>query len=319
MKLGRSAGGVGVLLLAVGLSAAQQAEWRISSAAVFPAGRPANAAIERLLAELEDPKGQGLALSRQEFEAICDQALPVVYREQLIKYATPRSVEIQNREHADYSRVFMKEKRQQAGVEFLQLHQELLQAAQEKYGVPPHDIVSILMWESGLGEFVGAYRVFNIFLAQLLYLEDGRQEAIQSLKASGDYDPAELQSESRQRSRLERIRKRAVLNLSALLRLSKQKGVDPTLQLGSWGGALGFPQFIPASLTYAADGDGDGNIDLNSWPDAIFSVANYLKRNGYNKSRRKGLYAYNPINSYVDGVILYSDAIRDRYSTGEQP
>lgn len=44
-----------------------------------------------------------------------------------------------------------------------------------------------------------------------------------------------------------------------------------------------------------------------------------LRRNGYAKSRRKGLYAYNPIDSYVDGVILYSDAIRDRYPAGEQP
>ncbi|KHD09024.2 hypothetical protein PN36_27485 [Candidatus Thiomargarita nelsonii] len=47
-----------------------------------------------------------------------------------------------------------------------------------------HDIVSILMWESGLGEFTGNLRIFNIFMAQLLFLERARQHAIEQMNAS---------------------------------------------------------------------------------------------------------------------------------------
>ena len=150
----------------------------------------------------------------------------------------------------------MKEKRLRAGVAFLHRQESLLSAAERKYGVARRDIVSILMWESGLGEFVGEYRVFNIFLAQLLYLEQGRLEAIRSLKSAGKHAPSKLQSDDKQMARLSRVKRRAVRNLSALLRIAKQKGIDPTRQLGSWGGALGYVQFMPASLKFAVDGDG---------------------------------------------------------------
>lgn len=297
--------------------------WTLSARAVFPQGNPAGAEVELLIELLERPEGEGLPLTVEEFKSVCDHASPVVYASQLIKYATPRSLEIQNSEHADFSKVFMKEKRQEAGVRFLQDHEEALAAAEEKYGVPIRDIVSILMWESGLGEFTGKHLVFNIFMGQLLYLSDAREHALKELRARPDFDDIQLPPEEKERIRLERVKKRAARNLAALLRLAKEKGVDATIQQGSWGGAVGYPQFIPASLIFAVDGNGDGTIDLNSWPDAIHSVANYLKSNGYGKTdkkRRKGLHAYNPIHSYVNGVILYANAIWKRYSeTTDKP
>src|SRR5258708_30792432 len=52
---------------------------------------------------------------------------------------------------------------------------------------------------------------------------------------------------------------------------------------GSWAGASGNTQFMPSTFQRAAvDFDGDGRRDLiESVPDALGSVANYLKRAGW--------------------------------------
>ena len=59
---------------------------------------------------------------------------------------------------------------------------------------------------------------------------------------------------------------------------------------GSWAGALGQPQFMPTSyLKYAVDFDGDGHRDIwNSVPDSLASIANYLKKSGWQAGRDWG-------------------------------
>ena len=58
----------------------------------------------------------------------------------------------------------------------------------------------------------------------------------------------------------------------------------------SWAGALGQPQFMPSSfLNYAADGNGDGKADIwTSEADTIASIANYLKKHGWQAGRDWG-------------------------------
>jgi hypothetical protein len=175
-----------------------------------------------------------------------------------------------------------------------------------KYGVKPKDIISILMWESGLGEFSGNHSTLKIYLGQILYMEQARDHALKSSANKAGFS-------IRDRKRFQKIKLRAVDNIAALLRMSKIKSIDPLLVRGSWGGAIGYVQFLPTNLKYAADGDNDGKIDLKSWPDAIFSVANYLHTLGKydysKKQRRKAIHTYNPSNSYVNGVILYADTM----------
>ena len=57
--------------------------------------------------------------------------------------------------------------------------------------------------------------------------------------------------------------------------------------LGSYTGAIGIPQFLPSSIVqYAISYDGNKQIDLRtSQADAIGSVANYLKQNGWENGR----------------------------------
>lgn len=59
---------------------------------------------------------------------------------------------------------------------------------------------------------------------------------------------------------------------------------------GSWAGAMGQPQFMPTSyLKYAVDFDGDGVRDIwNSVPDSLASIANYLRKKGWEPGRSWG-------------------------------
>jgi len=241
-----------------------------------------------------------------------------VYAKQLIKYATPQSKTIQENEHNDYSNVLLKENKIQEGIKFLKTNKAIFEAVEQKYGVPRKDIVAILMWESGLGRYSGNYRVFNIFMQQLLFLDDAERVSVNEMIANGEINQAEADSMIEANwKRLDKLKKRAIKGLVALLKDCKEKSMDPLEQRGSWGGAIGYVQFMPFNLHLAVDGDENGTIDLKSWPDAIFSVANYLKNYGkYETSfraRRRGIFSYNPINTYVDGVIKYADAVWKRY------
>lgn len=291
--------------------------WELRKSAIvdLPRTHPAAPYLPDLIKRLASRQGGGSPVSEAEFLALFDRSESRrVYSSQLIKVATPRSVQIQNKAHEDFSRVFLTEKRVKRGVAFLEEKKDLLDRAEQKYGVAQKDIVSILMWESGLGEFTGNYRVFNVLVAQLLYLEEAQREAVRRITAGGEADPLiSAAVAKRQEERFAKIRRRCVGNLVALLRHSKATGVDPLSLHGSWAGAIGYPQFMPASMPHAADGDGDGNIDLHSWPDAIMSVAKYLNERGKYSStdaaRRRALFSYNPIDSYVNGVIKYAEAI----------
>ena len=69
-----------------------------------------------------------------------------------------------------------------------------------------------------------------------------------------------------------------------------ERGVPREAMRSSWAGALGQPQFLPSSfLAHAADGDGDGRIDIwNSEPDTLASIAGYLAHHGWEKGRDWG-------------------------------
>src|SRR4051794_44649 len=71
--------------------------------------------------------------------------------------------------------------------------------------------------------------------------------------------------------------------LIASLKILSQGHVGLHAMKGSWAGAMGQCQFIPTSfLAYAADGDGDGRMDIwTNKADVFASIANYLRRVGW--------------------------------------
>ncbi|MBP1843080.1 lytic murein transglycosylase [Rhizobium petrolearium] len=86
--------------------------------------------------------------------------------------------------------------------------------------------------------------------------------------------------------------------LIAALTMIERGDVDVATMKGSWAGALGQPQFMPSSyLKYAVDFDRDGHADIwNSVPDALASIAHYLQKEGWQRSRDWGFEVSIPAN-----------------------
>lgn len=74
------------------------------------------------------------------------------------------------------------------------------------------------------------------------------------------------------------------------LTMAQNGDVEPSSMTGSWAGAMGQAQFMPSSfLKYAVDFDGDRRRDIwRSTPDALASMANYLKGSGWEGGRTWG-------------------------------
>lgn len=154
---------------------------------------------------------------------------------------------------------------------------------ERKYGVEKEAIVAIYRLETNLGRYEGKYLVFNGLLT-LAVLENRRSAWAE----------------------------KELLNL---LIFCKSNNKDPLSIRGSWAGAFGLCQFIPSSvLKYAVDGNGDGEIDLNNFSDAMSSIANYLKSNGWKKGnlqkKKQAIWAYNHCDNYVKAVLAYANACK---------
>lgn len=146
---------------------------------------------------------------------------------------------------------FMTAERIDAGVAFWSQHRARLAEIAGTTGVAPHVIVGILGVETFYGRITGRYRVLDA-LATLGFDYPPR----------GEYFRGELEQ---------------------FLLLARRNGIDPLTVRGSYAGAMGLPQFMPRSyLGYAVDGDLDGRSDLwGSVDDAMSSIANYLKKHGW--------------------------------------
>lgn len=137
-----------------------------------------------------------------------------------------------------------------AGRRVLARHGDLAEAIRRRYGVDPWVMVAIWGVETDYGAVDGGSDVLRS-LATLAHL-----------RYRDDFFANEL--------------------LTALHLI--QAGYVKREQLrGSWAGAMGQPQFLPSSYAnFAADGDGDGAIDIwTSVPDVLASVASYLALHGW--------------------------------------
>jgi hypothetical protein len=286
------------------------AHWRMSQ----KLGK-GSALREALLADLvadagKDPRFKGEEpLTRPEAEALLDDPrADLVYGAKTVSIVAPSMLKRHRNEHLDLMKLFLLPERINAGAAFVKDHRESLERAQAKHGVDYEVIIGILTWESKLGTITGDYRAFNALASQAFFVEDASAIALASI------DEKKLLDDTAQKKRVATIRERGRRNLVALLRQCKARGIDALEVKGSWAGALGFPQFMPASLQWADDGDGDGKIDLFSFDDAIFSIGRYLSAHNFKKDRRKAVWDYNHEDAYVQGVLAYADALRAKIS-----
>ena len=201
-------------------------------------------------------------VARYDFDEAALHALfsQVNYSATAVKLVTPSpSPSVKN--WRVYQSRFLDQIRINAGVRFWRANQATLQRAYEEFGVPPEVIVGILGVETIYGRFMGNFRVLD---------------ALTTL--SFDY-PNTANRADRQAT----FRK----NLEDYLVWTRDSQIDPTTVLGSYTGAIGIPQFLPSSIVqYAVSYDGNKQIDLRTnQVDAIGSVANYLRQNGWESGR----------------------------------
>ena len=150
----------------------------------------------------------------------------------------------------EYRKIFFDDARISQGVTFWESHAQVLARVEREYQVPAPIVLAIAGVETYYGRNLG------------------RTPALDALVTLGfDYP---------RRSSFFRN------ELTEMLLLGREEGLDLAKIKGSVSGAVGFSQFMPSSYRYyAVDFDGDGKRNLWQTPDALASIANYLARHGW--------------------------------------
>ena len=132
--------------------------------------------------------------------------------------------------------------------------------------------------------------------------------------------PTELVTDERVDFAKTRCRQKAnwaYKELKALIAYAEKKGVDPVTIPGSIFGAIGLCQFMPSNADlFGVDADGDGIIDLFSSSDAMCSIANYLKKNGWREGmsrerQHRVILSYNQSHTYANTVQAIADKLKE--------
>lgn len=151
----------------------------------------------------------------------------------------------------EYRRIFIRDTRIDGGVEFWRANRSLVEQVADEFGVRAEFVLAIVGVETNYGLNTGSYRVLD------------------ALVTLGFYYPRRGEFFARE--------------LAEFFHLSREENLPLDRVKGSYAGAMGLGQFIPSSYrAYAVDFDDSGSRDLwRSLPDALASVANYLKVHGW--------------------------------------
>jgi membrane-bound lytic murein transglycosylase B len=193
---------------------------------------------------------------------------------------------------------------------FIEENRETFDCIKKTYGISPEIITAILIIESKLGTLAEEYKAFQVYTN--LSLADS-QDVLSLLKETeGSKNPG-----LHQETLIRKARKKgrwAAGELYHLIMLADRLQYDPLDLKSSSAGALGPGQFIPSTFAgFGVDGDSDGRTDPFSMPDAIASIANYLKKSGWNDAgpegkQRKAIWLYNHSETYVKTILkLYRE------------
>lgn len=158
-----------------------------------------------------------------------------------------------------YRKIFLKQPRIKAGVQFWHENAETLAAVEKETGVSAAIIVAIIGVETQYGQHTGNYRVIDA-LSTLAFAYPPRSQFFRS-------------------------------ELENFLLLCKEEQIYPLTPTGSYAGAMGVPQFMPSSYrNYAIDFNGDSRRDIwHNSKDVIASIANYFAKHGWQSGQEIAL------------------------------
>jgi len=194
---------------------------------------------------------------------------------------------------------------------YMKTYEAELKQAEEAYGVDPEVITAIILVETRLGTGTGNSSVISM-LSSMAALQDPKIRETFWKEVSQNHEV----ERKRYDKWVSRKSKWAYQELKSLLEYTEREKMDPVTIRGSFAGAVGISQFMPSNiLFYAQDGDGDGSVDLFCHADAIASVANYLKRNGWHpgierEKAYKVVWSYNHSSYYVETILKISDKLK---------
>jgi membrane-bound lytic murein transglycosylase B len=194
------------------------------------------------------------------------------FAEKIIPLVKPAPTSSKPKDWQSYRARFVDPVRTRNGIQFWQEHADALKRAERQYGVPAEIIVAIIGVETRYGRYTGNFRVLDVLTTLAFNYPEAPNRA----------------------SRMAFF----LRELEQSLLFARESNIDPLSLLGSYAGAIGWPQFMPGSIrAYAVDFDGDGVIDLRNSPvDAIGSVANFLKAHGWEAGLPTGFPAIVPVN-----------------------
>lgn len=208
---------------------------------------------------------------------------------------------------------FLSQKAINNAAAYIQNHQSELSDAEAKYGVDKTVITAIMLVETRLGTYLGDRSVINILSTMSELSESANKERLWNFLSDNKKRITRQTFDKKVASKSDW----AYRELKAFLKYTKREGMNPADIKGSYAGALGIAQFMPSNaLSLAKDGDMDGKIDLFDHPDAIHSIANYLKQHGWKlgltrEQAHKVLYRYNHSDPYVETLLKISDRLKN--------
>ena len=204
--------------------------------------------------------------------------------------------------------------------QFLKEYNEYLENAEKIYNVDKETIAAVLYVETKFGKFIGRYSIFNTLTSLAIANEEHSLDTLYNR-----IDQKYSKYSDKRRSNLKKYYKKyaarksllAKMELANLIKIQLNNETDIHEISGSYAGAFGYPQFMPSSfLKYGVDGDNDGIVDLFNFPDAIYSIANYLSEKGWDtdhRAKRLALLRYNYSKKYVNDVFACASNFRNSF------
>lgn len=158
----------------------------------------------------------------------------------------------------DYMSALVDDERVADGKARLAEHRQVLERAEQRFGVDPATVVAVWGVESNFGQTFGKYPLVQALGTLSCH---GRRQSF----FRGEF--------------------------FAALRILQAGHMAPDRLVGSWAGAFGHTQFMPTTFErLAVDFDGDGRADLmDSSVDALGSTANFLARAGWQRGLPWGI------------------------------
>ncbi|PID28473.1 MAG: hypothetical protein CSB55_04785 [Candidatus Cloacimonadota bacterium] len=205
------------------------------------------------------------------------------------KTSPEKKVSTRKKSHDWYLRYFAVDKKAELADNFIKKYKKTLLRAENKFGIHYEIVVAILGMETNFASKRqrGHFYTFSTLVSQYVLLP-----------------------------KRERF---ATNELTALYKFSNKIKKPSDYFIGSFAGAAGWGQFIPTSMEhYFIDENGiPEETDIYSVEDNIFSIANYLVKNGLKpekmddyKNRFNAVRSYNHSDSYAKATLYIYDKLR---------